>query len=382
MDDQMILEKVINHRRYLHMYPELGRNEFNTQQYILNCLKSYGYEISKVETGVVADLIIDENLSMIGLRADIDALPINELNDISYKSKHEGVMHGCGHDGHTAILLVVAETLQLIRNSLNVNIRLIFQHDEEDQGGAEDFCDLGYMNEVEAIFGLHIDNNLSVGEIGIHNNQVNAGGDEFEVKILGENAHGAYPELGIDTIVCASNIIMSLQQIVSRKISALDSTVITVGKISGGTATNVIAGQTSLSLTMRNLNMETRNKLVPEVINTIEWIAKAYDCHSEIEHTPSYPPLINNAKLVSYVTDNVNKLGLEYVYLETPTMGLEDFAYYASEVPGAFFKLGSKMTGGPRNAHSEIFDFDEKALLNGVKLQIQNCINYEKNVLN
>lgn len=348
----------------------------------MECLESYGYEISKVETGVVADLIIDENLSMIGLRADIDALPINELNDISYKSKYEGVMHGCGHDGHTAILLVVAETLQLIRNSLNVNVRLIFQHDEEDQGGAEDFCDLGYMNEVEAIFGLHIDNNINVGEIGIHNNQVNAGGDEFEVKILGKNAHGAYPELGIDTIVCASNIVMSLQQIVSRKISALDSTVITVGKISGGTATNVIAGRTNLSLTMRNLNMETRKRMVSEVINTIEWIAKAYGCDSEIEHIPSYPPLINNTKLVSYVIDNVNKLGLEYVCLETPTMGLEDFAYYASEVPGAFFKLGSKIAGDSRNAHSEMFDFDEKALLNGVKLQIQNCINYEKNALN
>ncbi|WOO89349.1 M20 family metallopeptidase [Mollicutes bacterium LVI A0078] len=375
MNRSELLKEMIAHRRYLHMNPEIGHNEYNTQKYIINNIVKCGFEYQTINTSTICDLIIDASFETIALRADIDALALQEENECEYASVNEGLMHACGHDGHTAIQLGVMKYLSENIEKLKVNIRFIFQCDEENDGGAEEICKAGYLDGITAIYGLHLENDLEVGEIGYIYGQMNAGGDEVDVTVTGKQAHGAYPHMGIDSIVCSANIIQAAQSIVSRTVDPLDSTVITIGSISGPGTPNTICGQTVMRGTIRNLNPEVRQTSVAQFIKQAELIGEAMNCEVKVDYMPSYPPLVNNSACVDYVLQNAAKLG--YTAREVkPSLGLEDFAYYVEQVPGAFYNVGSKLKGDYRNAHSSTFDFDEEALLVGALIQIENCMQY------
>lgn len=375
MNNQEMLKEMINHRRFLHMNPELGHQEFVTQNYIIEQITKYGLEYQTIQTSTICDLIVDPSYQMIALRADIDALALTESNDCEYKSQNEGKMHACGHDGHTAIQLGVIKYLTENTDLLNVNVRFIFQCDEESDGGAEEICQAGFLDNIVAVYGLHLENDLEVGEIGYIYDQMNAGGDEVDIYVTGKQAHGASPHLGVDSIVCSANIINAAQSIVSRTVDPLDSTVITIGSIHGNGTPNTICGQTVMRGTIRNLNAETRKNSVEMFIKQSKLIGEAMNCDVEIDYQPSYPPLVNHRKHVEYVLSNAQKLGYECVEIK-PSLGLEDFAYYVEKVPGAFYNVGSKIPNDYRNAHSSTFDFDENALLVGALLQIENCLNF------
>lgn len=375
MNRQLLLEEMIAHRRYLHAHPEIGHQEFNTQKYIIEQIRGYGLEYQTLNTSTICDLIVNPKYEMIALRADIDALGLNETNTCDYKSQNPGLMHACGHDGHTAIQLGVIKYLTEHQKELKVNVRFIFQCDEENDGGAEEICEAGFLENVVAVYGLHLENDLEVGQIGYIYDQMNAGGDEVDIYVTGKQAHGASPQLGIDSIVCSANIISSAQAIVARTIDPLDSTVITIGSIHGDGTPNTICGQTVMKGTIRNLNPETRKTSVERFIKQSKLIGEAMNCDVEIDYKPSYPPLVNHTEHVDYVLQNVSKLGYDRILIK-PSLGLEDFAYYVERVPGAFYNVGSKIPNDYRNVHSSTFDFDENALLVGALIQIENCMNF------
>lgn len=375
MNKEAILQELISHRRFLHMHPEIGHQEHVTQNYIIEQIKSCGLEYQTIETSTICDLIVDSRFEMIALRADIDALALTETNECDYKSLNDGMMHACGHDGHTAIQLSVMKYLTENQQLLNVNVRFIFQCDEESEGGAEEICKAGYLDNIAAIYGLHLENDLEVGEIGYIYDQMNAGGDEVDIYVTGQQAHGASPHLGNDSIVCSASIIMAAQTIVARKVDPLDSTVITIGSIQGDGTPNTICGQTIMRGTIRNLNPETRKYSVEAFIKQSKLIGEGMNCDVEIDYKPSYPPLVNHKQHVDYVISNAQNLGYSCVEVK-PSLGLEDFAYYVERVPGAFYNVGSKIPNDYRNAHSSTFDFDENALLVGALIQIENCLKY------
>ncbi len=377
MNEQKLLDELIRHRKYLHMHPELGHHEFKTQTYIIKHIESLGLKARKYKTSTICDLVIDNDYPLIAVRADIDALAIKEINDCNYRSIHDGIMHACGHDGHTAISLVLMTYITENKYQFKVNVRFIFQCDEENNGGAEELCDNHYLDNVQAIYGLHLDTNLEVGQIGYKYDQMNAGGDEVDIRVRGIQAHGAYPHLGVDSIVCSANIIMSAQTIVSRIVGPLDSTVITIGEIKGEGTPNTICRETFMRGTIRNLNNETRKKVIDQFITQSKAIGDAMNCIVEIEHAPSYPPLINNNQHVDYVIENAKRLGYQVINKQVPSMGLEDFSYYLQLVPGAFYNIGAKLPNDYRNAHSGTFDFDHKGLLVGLMVQIENCRNFK-----
>ncbi len=376
MNQEQLLMEMIAHRRHLHMIPELGHQEFATQKYIIEQLEQYGLEYTTINTSTICDLIVDPKFPLIALRADIDALALQEENQCEYKSQNDGYMHACGHDGHTAIQLGVIKYLIANQDKLKTNVRFIFQCDEENDGGAEEICDAGYLDPVSAIYGLHLENDLEVGEIGYIYDQMNAGGDEVDIYVTGRQAHGAYPHMGVDSIVCSANIIQAAQSIVSRTVDPLDSTVITIGSIQGDGTPNTICGQTIMRGTIRNLNPEVRKTSVERLIKQSKMIGEAMDCDVRVDFFPSYPPLVNHNLHVDYIKQNAQALGYKLVEVK-PSLGLEDFAYYVEKVPGAFYNVGSKIAGDYRNSHSSTFDFDERALLVGALIQIENCLKYE-----
>lgn len=378
MNDSQLLTIATRHREHLHAHPELGHMEFETQKYICEQLERLGLTYKKFNTSTICDLIVDENYPIIAMRADIDALAITEGNEVHYKSKNIGCMHACGHDGHTAIQLAVIEYFVNNEAKLKCNIRFIFQCDEESDGGAEELCDAGFLNGIESVYGLHLDNDYPVGTIAYKHDQMNAGGDEVDITVTGKQAHGAYPHQGVDSILCSANIIQSTQQIVSRQVGPLDSTVITIGTINGPGTPNTICGEVTMRGTIRNLNADTRKRTVEQFIKQTKLIGDAHNCRVEVVHTPSYPPLVNNNDLVDYVIANSKELGYDVQDKKNPSLGLEDFGYYSSIVPGVFFNVGSCIEGDYRNAHSSTFDFEPKALLVGVKVQIANALNFKE----
>lgn len=378
MNQEQLLNEMIAHRRHLHMYPEIGHQEYATQKYIIQQLEQLNLKITTLNTSTICDLIIDPEYQMIALRADIDALALTETNDCEYKSKNDGLMHACGHDGHTAIQLGVIKYLAANQDKLKVNIRFIFQCDEENDGGAEEICQAGYLDGIVAVYGLHLENDLEVGEVGYIYDQMNAGGDEVDIYVTGKQAHGATPHLGVDSIVCSANIIQAAQSIVSRTVDPLDSTVITIGSIQGDGTPNTICGQTVMRGTIRNLNPTVRKASVDHFIKQAEMIGEAMGCDVRVDYTPSYPPLINDQAHVDYIKQNAEALGYQLVKIK-PSLGLEDFAYYVEKVPGAFYNVGSKIANDYRNAHSSSFDFDERALLVGALIQIENCLKFGSN---
>ncbi len=310
----------------------------------------------------------------IALRADMDALPIQETNNFSYKSVNDGVMHACGHDAHTAILLGAAEALSKMKKKLRGNIRFIFQPAEEGFGGAQFMINDGAIDNVDEIYGLHVWNYQKSGTVGVKSGPVMAAADMFNIKIKGKGGHGAAPQGTVDSIVVASHLIQALQTIVSRNTNPLESTVVTIGEINGGYNFNIIADEVILKGTTRAYTIKNKNLIKKRMKDIIAGMEKTFKAKITLDYKDGYPPVINDVNATQTVYDAAKKIVKNNVIEPYLSMGGEDFSYYTNKIPGCFFFLGSapkdrKPLSTPH--HCSHFDIDEKAMLIGSSIFIE-----------
>ena len=305
--------RLVSIRRDIHSHPERGRNEYRTQELIIKELeKLKTFKIVKsANTGVVALIKGTKNESnqkCVGLRADIDALGIEDMKDVEYKSQNKGVCHACGHDVHTTILLGVAKVLSEMQNEFSGCVKLFFQPDEEDEGGAEIMIREGHMNnpKVDIMLGIHVSDNYSVGEVRFCYDTMQASSDEMKIVVKGVSSHAAHPENGVDAILIACQIVNNLQSIASRNVSPTDSIALSLGKIYGGTIVNALAEEVVIEGTLRTLNKDTRNYVLNRMKSMCEYIASSYGGKATVTISPSYPPLINNKDMVDYVKETAS----------------------------------------------------------------------------
>ena len=371
---QKISEHIYSYRRDFHQYPELSFQEYRTAEKISKHLESFGIEhrTEVGKTGVVGEIVFGDGPT-IALRADMDALPIQEVGDLKYKSKNEGVMHACGHDGHMAILLGAANALSKNQKLKKGKVRFIFQPAEEGAGGGRYMIKDGCLDQVDEIYGLHLWNYQPVGEIGVKNGPIMAAADMFDIIIKGKGGHGATPQGTVDAIVVASNLITMLQTIVSRNTNPLDNTVVTIGEINGGQNFNVIADEVRLTGTTRAYTENNRNMIKKRMQDIIDGVSKSFGAEIVLKYKEGYPPTVNHedpTKLVLEASSMVVGKGAGYPYL---SMGGEDFSYYLQKVPGCFFFVGSapdknNILSTPH--HCSHFDIDERSLLIGASVYV------------
>jgi len=370
-----IESKLIEIRRDLHENPELSFDLFRTSQKVKDFLSVEGIEFYEVaQTGVCA-IIRGKGEKTIALRADMDALPVQDKKICCYSSKIPGKMHACGHDAHTTILLGTAKILNGMKDELSGNVKLFFEPAEETTGGAPIMIKAGVLEHpnVDAVIGLHVEEFLEVGTVGLKRDVAYAASNPFTIKIIGKGGHGASPHMTIDPIVIASNVIVCLQNIVSREIPPTDPAVITIGSIHGGTAQNIIPEEVIISGIIRTMKSEHREYIKTRLIQVVEGIVSAMRGKCEINIEESYPCLYNNDTLADMFEKKASEvIGEENVYkLEQPTMGVESFAYFSNERPALFYFLGSgnKEKGIVNPAHGSLFDIDESCLSIGVAMQ-------------
>lgn len=379
------LQHMINLRETIHMYPEDGFSEFTTSKIIIEELEKLGIKVQKnvAKTGVVGLIEGKYPGKTVLLRADMDALKIQEQADVEYKSKIDGMMHACGHDGHVAGLLGAAMILNELKDNLHGNVKLVFQPAEERDGGALPMIEEGVLEnpKVDAAFAAHLWGYLNEGEVHLKEGPMMASPDIFNIKVIGKGGHGAVPQESIDPIVITCQIVNSLQTIVSRKINPLDPVVITCGRIQGGDCHNVIPNEVELEGTIRTFNEETRN-WVPKVMeDLIRGITTSQGAAYEFKYEPKYPALINDKYMTSFAKESLKKVvGEENVFdLKEPNMGGEDFAYFAQKVPSAFIFVGiANNKSEPVIHHNPYFKWDSKNV--GILAQIlsQIAIDYLK----
>ena len=338
----LIKDKIINWRRDFHQYPELGFKEFRTAKRIKEILDEMSIDSKSGvgKTGLIADINFGEGPS-IALRADMDALPIQESSELEFSSKNDGVMHACGHDGHMAMLLGAAELLTNTKNKLKGTVRLIFQPAEEGGGGARYMIEDGCLKNIKEIYGIHVWNYQPLGEIGVKEGPVLAAADEFDIVIEGKGGHGAAPQGTIDAIVVSSQLINSIQTIVSRNSNPLESTVITIGKIKGGDNHNIIADRVSLTGTVRAYSEDNRLMVKNRLGQIIEGVSKMSGANISLKYHDGYPPTINHKEPTKKVLNAAQKVVGEKAGDLYLSMGGEDFSYYHQKVPGCFFFVGS-----------------------------------------
>lgn len=378
-------KEVISIRRYLHANPELSFQEYNTSSYIAKTLEKDGLKVKKgiVKTGLEVLLKGEKSESnkVIALRADIDALPINEKNKINYKSKNKGVMHACGHDVHTSSLIGVAKILNELKNEFSGTIKFIFQPGEEKlPGGASLMIKEGILKNPKPnlIYGQHVLPDLSIGKIGFCKKTCTASSDEIRLTIKGKGGHAAMPHVLIDPIIIASNIIISLQQIISRNKPPLVSSLLSFGKIEGLGATNIIPDQVYIEGTFRSMNEEWRKKAHIKIKKIAENTAAAMGGKCEVKIDKGYPTLLNNENLVNNTIEYSKKyLGNNNVVILDPFMFAEDFAYFAQKIPSCFYFLGvnNKQKNINSSIHTPNFNIDEDALKIGMGLMSWLTIN-------
>jgi len=380
-----IKEELIAIRRDIHEHPELGFEVVRTSQIVKDFLTKEGIPFYSFAKTGVCGLIKGEQKGenkTIALRADMDALPIQDKKTCSYSSKVQGKMHACGHDGHTAILLGVAKILNKYKQRFHGDVKLIFEPAEETTGGAPLMIKEGVLENprVDMIIGLHVTEDLDVGKIKIKKGVVNAASNPFIIKIKGSGGHGAHPQDTVDPILVAANVVTAIQAIVSREISPLHPIVITVGTINGGTAPNIIPDEVVLTGIIRTITNEDRIYCAQRVENLVKGICIAFKAEAEVLIIEGYPCLYND----DWVVDRV-KLAAEeilgkdnVVEQENPSMGVESFAYFAKERPAAFYFLGTKnlAKNTDKPAHSSHFNIDEDALPLGVALQCDIVYEY------
>lgn len=381
-----IQPQLVEWRRRLHQKPELGFQEKLTAEFVSGKLQEWGIEHQTgiAQTGIVATIKGNKSGSekVLAIRADMDALPIQELNEVPYCSQHDGVMHACGHDGHTAIALGTAYYLQQHRQDLTGTVKIIFQPAEEGPGGAQPMIAAGVLRnpDVDAIIGLHLWNNLPLGTVGVRSGALMAAVELFNCKIFGKGGHGAIPHQTVDSVVVAAQIVTALQTIVARNVNPLDSAVVTVGALHAGTAPNVIADTAEMKGTVRYFNPAFKGFFKQRIEEIIAGICQSFGAKYELEYVELYPPVINDsriAQLVHSVAEEVIETPIGIVP-ECQTMGGEDMSFFLQEVPGCYFFLGSanpaKDLAYPH--HHPRFDFDETALAMGVEIFVRSVEKY------
>ena len=362
-------------RRDLHENPELGFDLFRTSQKVKEFLQKEKIEYYEVaQTGICAIIRGNSNRT-IALRADMDALPLQDKKTCSYSSKISGRMHACGHDAHTTILLGAAKILNSMRDELPGNVKLFFEPAEETTGGSPLMIKAGVLENpnVDAVIGLHVEEFLDVGTVGLKRGVAYAASNPFTIKIIGKGGHGASPHMTIDPIVIASNVITTLQSIVSREIPPTDPAVITIGSIHGGTAQNIIPEEVTIAGIIRTMKSEHREYIKTRLVQVVEGIVHSMRGTCEIEIEESYPCLYNNDKLADLFENKASELigEINVQKLDQPTMGVESFAYFSMERPSLFYFLGSrnKEKGIINPAHGSLFDVDESCIAVGVAMQ-------------
>ncbi|WFD10537.1 M20 metallopeptidase family protein [Tepidibacter hydrothermalis] len=377
--------KMVNLRHQFHMYPERGYEEFKTAKTISDELERLGidYKANVAKTGVVGLIKGNHPGKTVLLRADMDALPINEEADVEYKSRIENCMHACGHDGHMAGVLGAAMILNNMKDEIYGNVKLIFQPAEEEQGGAKPMIDEGVMDnpKVDAAFGCHLWGGMLEGEVHVRKGPMMAAPDMFRIKIKGKGGHGAVPHLTIDPIVIASQVINNIQSIVSRRISPLESAVISFGSIQGGKSHNVIPNDVELVGTVRTFSEENR-KFIPKAMEDIlKAVTESQGAGYEFKYEEKYPALINDEKMTEIAKNSFKKIVGEdkVVDMKEPTMGGEDFAYFGQLVPASFMFVGiSKDKDNLVVHHHPKFKWDDKNILTIAKGLAQTAIDYLK----
>jgi amidohydrolase len=381
--------KLIEQRRDFHMNPELSNREERTSRVIAEKLRALGLDEVKTgvgKHGVVALLKGRMPGSVVAVRADMDALPIQETINAPYKSRNDGVKHACGHDAHMAVQLGVAETLSKMRDQISGSIKFIFQPAEEgapsgERGGARFMIEEGCLENPRpsAIFGLHVMPNIEVGRIGYNSGPAMASSDRFSITIRGKKVHGAYPHDGVDTVVVAAECVTALQTIRSRRINTQEPLVITLGSIHGGNRFNIIADEVKLEGTMRTLNEGVRNKAIEMMKQTLAGITSAYGASYEIEFGANTLVTYNDPALVEATLPVMRKIaGEKNVFSPKPQMGAEDFSFYQKVIPGFFYFLGvgNSEKGITAMIHTPEFDIDEESLVIGVKVMSNVLLDY------
>lgn len=368
-------------RRHFHKHPELSFKEFETAKRIEKELKSMGLEPRRVgETCVVADIDGREKGRTVAIRADIDALPVKEENNVEYESANEGVMHACGHDAHIAMGLGIARYFSENRRSFSGRVRMLFQAAEESPpGGAKVLIDHGELKGVDYVIGQHVVSRFPSGKVAVYYGPMMANADEFRAKIIGVGGHGSAPQEAIDALVIGATFVNQIQTIVSRKVAPSNSAVVTVGTFNAGYRYNIIAPYAELTGTVRTFDSGVQELIKVELEKVLRGLSLSTGCKYEYEYEKGYPAVIND-KDVSKVFEEVSKevLGPDSVLHPEPDMGGEDFAYYVMETKGAFLFLGvgneDKKITSPQ--HSPTYDLDEDALKYGVEIMSKTALRF------
>jgi len=391
--NEMIVEKVnslenwmIEIRRDIHRHPEPSRSEFRTSKKVEDILKDLGVEVKTgfYNTGLTGLIRGKKKGRTLAFRFDMDALEMDEETGLDFASKNEGVMHACGHDGHTAVGLALAKILVDFKEEINGNIKLIFQPAEEDAphgGGAKYMIQEGVLSDpdVSAAVGIHLWPALKLGEIGAKTGPMMAASDPITVEVTGKGAHASLPNLGIDPVVAAAQIVNNLQTIVSRNVDPFEQAVVTIGKFIGGTRYNTIPGRVNLEGTVRTFNEEVRDKVEKRIKQICEKTAEAMGASAEVDYSRGYPPTVNDEKMVNLAARSARDILGEdaFVDIDRPAPGGEDFAYFTKEIPSVYMWLGySEEDKEIFPPHSPKYNFNEKALSYGVRVLSRIALNW------
>lgn len=373
---------VVSWRRYMHQNPELSFKEVKTAEYIKEKLLKFGLIVQTNigGNGLIGILEGSQQGKTIALRADFDALPIYDEKEVSYKSQNPGVMHACGHDGHTAALLGTAEVLSQFRQQLRGKVIFIFQPAEETPpGGAKFMIEEGILDGVDYVFAAHVDPKMPLGKISVGEGYQMAAVDKFAIHVQGKGGHGARPHEAVDSIVVGSDIVSSLQKIVSRSVSPLQSAVVTIGVFQSGRAFNVIADKATLEGTVRTFDGDIRKQVEKQIYSIVEGITSAFGATYTIDYLYGYPALYNHLEETKTVRTLLAEQFLKENIVEMePSMGAEDFSYFLLEKPGTYFRVGSQNEDEATHfpLHHPKFDFDERALLNIEKSFVKIVVHY------
>ena len=367
--DPQLFQRLVSLRRDLHQHPELSWQETRTADRVCQFLEEMNirFERGVAGTGVIAEIPGKSAAPYVALRADMDALPITEETELPYASEHDGVMHACGHDGHTSMLLGAAKLLAEDA-PLAAPVRLIFQPAEETGKGARAMMEAGALEDVAVIFGGHVDRHFSVGTIAITEGPVNASSDRFTISITGKGGHAARPHETIDAVVVGSLMVMSLQTIVSREVNPAHPSVVTVGRFDAGTASNVIAGRAFLEGSIRSQDQDVRESLHRSIERMATSIGQLHGAHVEVTIEVGTPAVHNPADCTQLARQAAAQVLGEnnVVRMETANMGGEDFGYYLEKIPGCYVRFGTAREGVEQfPAHSSKFDFDEAGIAVG-----------------
>jgi amidohydrolase len=383
VEAEALREQLIDWRRDFHRHPELAFQERRSAEIIAHALRELGYDVETgvAKTGVVALLSGDKPGPVVMARFDMDALPVLEANETDYVSQNRGVMHACGHDGHMAIGLGVATLIARHRDGLSGTLKLVFQPGEEGGNGAEVMVKEGVLENPrpEVVLVTHVWNDKSVGTVDVTAGPIMAAAEKWTCTVHGEGGHGAMPHQAIDPIVVASHIVTSLQTVVSRNVSPLETVVVTVGSFRGGDAFNVIPDHVDLSGTIRTYDPRVREKVLHRLGELFEGTAAAHGASADLDIEHLTPAVVNDPDVTRVVRDSAETVvGPENVSSGERTMGSEDAAYFTQEVPGCYFFLGSANTERGLDAphHNPRFDFDEDVLPIGVAVMVEAILHY------